>query len=75
MSATIVQWPKPKLNDIDPMARSMWLRSQASYLAAEQLYRAVTLDRNAELVDLHPVERQQYIDDINAIVLKRMERK
>ncbi len=62
----------PKFHRLSPSARDMWLRSQASYLAAEALMRAVTLQPCAELVDIHPIERQKYIDAINDTVLEFM---
>ncbi len=62
----------PKIHRLSPHAREMWLRSQATYLAAEAYMRAVTLQPCAELVDLHPLEREQYINDINRLVINRL---
>ncbi len=43
-----------------PNTRRMYLQSQAAYIAAEAILRAVKLNPHAELCDLHIVEQQKY---------------
>ena len=48
--------------------RRMLLRSQATYLVAEQALRANTLNPYAELVDEHPEIRRQYLEGARLLV-------
>lgn len=47
--------------------------SQALYVLSEHVYKLATNQPHGELVDLHPVERQRYLNLLEAAILTARE--